>query len=87
MTTPTHPIIVLGASAGGREALPVILENLPEGLPASVFVVQHLSSETMGQAFLKHLAKNSELPCNFAVDKEPIRPNGFTWPCPTIICY
>lgn len=70
----THPIIVIGSSAGGWEALPAVLENLPEYLPASVFVVQHLSSETNGAAFLNHLMQSSVLPCAFAIDNEPIRP-------------
>ena len=69
-----HPIIVIGSSAGGWETLPVLLENLPEDLAASVFIVQHLSSENMGAGFVKHLAERSVLPCAFAVNKEPIVP-------------
>ncbi|MDB4990676.1 MAG: CheB methylesterase, partial [Myxococcaceae bacterium] len=36
-------ILVFGASAGGIEALVEILANLPPDLPATLFVVQHLS--------------------------------------------
>lgn len=74
MPVPTHPIIVLGSSAGGWDALPVVLENLPADLPASVFVVQHLPSDSMGTTFLSHLARRSVLPCSFALNGEPIRP-------------
>lgn len=36
-------IVVIGASAGGMEALQKVVSRLPAGLPASVFVVWHLS--------------------------------------------
>jgi two-component system chemotaxis response regulator CheB len=36
-------IVVIGASAGGMEALQKLAARLPAGLPASVFVVWHLS--------------------------------------------
>lgn len=41
-----HNIIVLGASAGGIEAVSDLLVQLPEGLAAAIFVVIHLSSES-----------------------------------------
>jgi two-component system, chemotaxis family, protein-glutamate methylesterase/glutaminase len=72
MNAVTHPIIVVGASAGGWDSLPVLLENLPDNLPASIFIVQHLSGETLGTGFLNHLSQRSVLPCGFAVDNEPI---------------
>src|SRR4051812_23333825 len=38
-----HDIIVIGSSAGGVEALQRLCAGLPEDLPASVFIAQHLS--------------------------------------------
>lgn len=40
---PTKDIIVIGASAGGVDALQRLCAALPSALPACVFVVQHLS--------------------------------------------
>jgi two-component system, chemotaxis family, protein-glutamate methylesterase/glutaminase len=37
--------VVIGASAGGIEALSILLPALPSGLAAPVFVVQHLTRE------------------------------------------
>src|SRR5690242_5793753 len=45
--TSTRDIVVIGCSAGGVEALPRVLQQLPQDLEAAVFIVQHmaLSSE------------------------------------------
>ena len=39
---PEFPVIAMAASAGGLEALSVILSGLPEGFPAAVAIVMHL---------------------------------------------
>ena len=41
-------IVVIGASAGGLQALSTIVQALPAGLPASVLVVMHSSSNGQG---------------------------------------
>ena len=38
-------IVVIGASAGGIEALRVLVGRLPADLPASLFIVVHTSPE------------------------------------------
>lgn len=42
-------IVVIGASAGGVQALRVLLAQLPLGLPAAVFVVLHLPDTAKSQ--------------------------------------
>jgi two-component system, chemotaxis family, protein-glutamate methylesterase/glutaminase len=41
-----HDIIVIGASAGGVEALRQVAEGLPADLPAAVFVVLHVAPQS-----------------------------------------
>jgi len=52
MSSDGHPIIVIGTSAGGLEALDEVLGQLPAGLPASIFIVQHMAAEATGDALL-----------------------------------
>ena len=70
---PTKDIIVIGASAGGVEALMTIAGGLPKDLPASVFVVIHTSPESPG-VMAGILARAGALPAMNAVDGERIEP-------------
>lgn len=47
MPTPKRNIIVVGASAGGVDALCELTERLPKDLDASVFVVMHVGRESL----------------------------------------
>lgn len=68
-------IIVVGASAGGIEALKRLTRALPEDFSASVFVVLHVAPDRTS-ILPKILGKESRLPVNFAQDKEPIQPGN-----------
>jgi two-component system, chemotaxis family, protein-glutamate methylesterase/glutaminase len=66
-----HDIIVVGTSAGGVEALQILLRGLPSDLPAAVFIVLRLSP--MEPSFLDEiLSRAGPLPVTHAVDGEPI---------------
>lgn len=66
-------IIVIGASAGGVEALIRLCGDFPADMAASVFVVQHLSPSA--RSFLAQvLARSSRLRVTAAVDGDTIEP-------------
>ncbi|HMF55355.1 MAG TPA: chemotaxis protein CheB [Pyrinomonadaceae bacterium] len=68
-----HDIIVIGASAGGVEALSNLARNLPVDLPASVFIVLHVPAQTPS-ILPQILSRAGPLRAAHAVDNEPIRP-------------
>ena len=65
-------IVVIGGSAGGVEALMQICAGLPADLPASVFVVAHISP-TSKSVLPDLLSKAGPLPAKHPVDGEPIK--------------
>jgi two-component system chemotaxis response regulator CheB len=65
-------IIVIGTSAGGFEALPELLRQLPENFPAAILVVHHLESGSHGAELLEVMKKSSSLPCLFPHNNDPI---------------
>ena len=66
---PGHDIIVLGASVGGVEALSNLVAQFPEDLPATIFVVQHISPTAPGQ-LAQILDRAGPLPATMARDCE-----------------
>ena len=63
--------IVIGTSAGGVEALSVLLPALPAGLRAAVFIVLHLPRERPS-LLVDIFAPKCALPVREAEDKEPV---------------
>jgi two-component system chemotaxis response regulator CheB len=66
-------IVVVGASAGGIEALQQIVRDLPADLPASLFVTVHFP-ENGTSVLPRILSRLGSLPALHAADGQPIEP-------------
>ena len=67
----THDLIVIGASAGGVEAISAVVAQLPKDLQAAVLVVLHVSR---GRSVLPEiLARAGPLPAAHPRDGDPLR--------------
>ena len=67
----THDIVVIGASAGGVEAISTLVSDLPRDLRAAVFVVLHISRGR--SAMPEILSRAGRLPAIHARDQDPIQ--------------
>lgn len=68
---PGHDIIVVGASAGGVEALTQLVQGLPKDLPAAIFIVVHFPA--YGRSILPDiLSRCGPLRAVHATDSEAI---------------
>ncbi len=67
-----HDVVVIGASAGGVESLIALMRGLPADLPASIFIVLHVSpyGPSARPAILQ---RTGSLPVKHPVDGEAIR--------------
>jgi two-component system chemotaxis response regulator CheB len=68
------PVIVIGASAGGFEALKKLAAGLPSDFAASVFIVWHMSPDVRG-VLPQVLNRVGTIHAAHAYDGEPIMPN------------
>jgi two-component system, chemotaxis family, protein-glutamate methylesterase/glutaminase len=69
---PSRDVVVIGASAGGLEALSVIMGALPGSLPACILVVVH-SSPHSGSLLPDILQRVSALPVAYAREGDALR--------------
>ncbi len=59
-------VIVVGASAGGLDALCKLVVQLPERFEAPVFVVQHMAPDATGEVLVDALNKAGKIKCTLA---------------------
>lgn len=68
----TRNIIVIGASAGGFEAIKTLVSGLPPDFPAAIFIVWHIAADVTG-ILPKVLNQQKKLPASNAEDRSPIK--------------
>jgi two-component system, chemotaxis family, protein-glutamate methylesterase/glutaminase len=69
---PGHDVVVVGASAGGVEAVSTLVAGLPADLPAAVCIVVHLRPDAQSR-LTQVLARATSLPVVPARDGAPLR--------------
>jgi two-component system, chemotaxis family, protein-glutamate methylesterase/glutaminase len=69
---PGKDIIVIGASAGGIDALKALVSELPEDLDASIFIVLHMAAYSLG-ILPEILERAGPLTASNARDREAIK--------------
>ncbi len=69
----TRNIIVIGASAGGFDALKTLVAGLPADLPATLLIVWHMAPDTTG-VLPQVFNKCGSLPASNACDGEALKP-------------
>ncbi len=68
-----YKIIAIGASAGGPQAIQVILKLLPSTIPVPVLFVQHIDPH-FAQGYCEWLGSTSNLPIHIASDGDALLP-------------
>ncbi|MBS7670965.1 chemotaxis protein CheB [Croceicoccus gelatinilyticus] len=66
-----HPVVAVGASAGGVEALKAFVAELPADTPASFIILQHLAPDHDSQ-LADILARAAKLPVSEADENMPV---------------
>lgn len=69
-----HPkfIVVIGASAGGLDALSEMVQHLEKGLNTAYCIVLHLSRKGIGDFVVHTLQKVTTMPCSLAKDGDNV---------------
>ena len=71
----TPPLVLLGASTGGPEALATVLGTFPANLAASVLISQHIDSD-FAPGLVQQLASRCKLPVR---GRTPATPRPRVW--------
>ena len=69
-------VVVIGASAGGLNALTKLVSQLQEDFPAPVLIVQHISADATGNVLLNALNKQGKLKCSHAESGTQLSPGN-----------
>ena len=68
-------IVVIGTSAGGLEALDVLVGQLPTDVAASIFIVQHMAPHNSGEPLLRRLNRHKAFQPKLAENGDRFQPS------------
>jgi two-component system response regulator WspF len=69
------PIVAIGASTGGPQALAQVISHLPADFPGGVLIAQHVDHQ-FAPALADWLQHHSALPVRIARDRDPVAARG-----------
>ena len=69
-------IVVIGASAGGLNALAEMVKNFKHGIDVAYCIVLHLSRKVIGDFVVDRLSKITEMECSMVVNGHSIKKNN-----------
>ena len=69
-------VVVIGASAGGLNALKKLISQLPKDFPLPVLIVRHLSPDATGNVLLNGLKKLNTVKCQHAKSGNKPKPGN-----------
>jgi len=75
-------VIVIGASAGGFQAVADLMSYAPPDLDAAFFVVVHASRKSVGSILVQHIQKRTSYICSLASDDDVIEKGHLYVACP-----
>jgi two-component system chemotaxis response regulator CheB len=81
MSKAVRNIITIGASAGGIAAVTRLCAGFSKGIDAALFIVIHLSRESVVGVVLSQIQKKTTLPCKVPANGDPIE-NGHIYIAP-----
>ncbi len=67
-------VVVIGTSAGGMNALKILIGQLPKDFPFPILVVRHISPDATGNVVLEMLNKLNTVKCQHAKTGDTIKP-------------
>ncbi|HVE60703.1 MAG TPA: chemotaxis protein CheB [Chitinophagaceae bacterium] len=73
MVKPPKFIVVIGASAGGLNALVEMVQGLQKGLDVAYCIVLHLSRKGIGDFIVHRMKQVTSMDCSMAVNDAPIK--------------
>jgi two-component system, chemotaxis family, protein-glutamate methylesterase/glutaminase len=73
MVVTNSMVIVIGASAGGMDALKKLVVQFPKDFPAPIFMVHHMSADSTGEVLVRVLNKSGSLACEHARDGQAFK--------------
>lgn len=68
-------VIVVGASAGGLDALTALIGQLPIDFPVPILIVMHISADAVGNVLLDSINAHGKLKCLHAMDGVQAKPS------------